>query len=231
MRERSSDDYYALLKVDRTATAADLRRSYRLLALRYHPDRAGPAGTELFQRIARAYAVLSDAASRKAYDRSGGSNSSTSIPRPAESPVASGHQAPERDGNGWRQRFSWRASTRAAPIADLMRRLSGPLEDLLARDIARRCDDGTVELWLTRAEAASGGTALVEASLPIPCPTCGGIAQRYVLWCRRCEYAGSIVDQVAFRLEIPAWVSDRTMFSFSADPSAPLRLRFRLRIR
>jgi molecular chaperone DnaJ len=225
MRDCPTEDYYALLRVDRTATAAELRRSYRLLALRYHPDRAGPEGTETFQRIARAYAVLSDAHSRRAYD--GRLRDEVRAPGGRHRETEAGGQY---DGAGGS--ISWRVQRRPARIPDLMLRLSGRLDDLLARGIARHVVDGAIELLVTPAEAVSGGTALIEASMPIPCPTCGGVAQRYVLWCRRCEYAGSIVDLVCFRFQIPAWASDGICFSFASDPSgmsAPMRLRLRIR--
>jgi molecular chaperone DnaJ len=224
VRERPTEDYYALLMVDRTATAAELRRSYRLLALRYHPDRAGPEATEIFQRIARAYAVLSDAAKRVAYDgqlSNARTNGGSHNPR--------GHHG-EYAGPGGH--VSWWVHKRPAPPINLLQRLSGPLEALIAGDIARRGPDGIVELLITREEAAFGGIAIIEASVEVCCPTCGGTAQPYVLWCRRCEYAGSIVDQVAFRFEIPPWVPDGTAFSFISDPTGlqpPLRLRLRIR--
>jgi molecular chaperone DnaJ len=224
MRDGPTEDYYALLRVDRTATAAELRRSYRLLALRYHPDRAGPEGTEAFQRIARAYAVLSDARSRRAYD--GQLRDQTRAASRASQTEAGG----QYDGAGGT--IGWRVQRAPAPIPDLMLRVSGRLDDLVARGIARHDGDGSIELLLTPAEAVAGGTAVLDASVPIPCPTCGGVAQRYVLWCRRCEYAGSIVDQVTFLFQIPAWVTDGTCFSFASDPtglSAPLRLRLRIR--
>lgn len=63
------DDYYALLGIDRQAAHADLRRAWRKLALRWHPDRAGDGATASFQKIQNAYAVLSDPLSRAAYDR------------------------------------------------------------------------------------------------------------------------------------------------------------------
>ena len=63
------DDYYALLGIDRQAAHADLRRAWRKLALRWHPDRAGEGATASFQKIQNAYAVLSDPLSRAAYDR------------------------------------------------------------------------------------------------------------------------------------------------------------------
>ena len=52
-----------------TAGVAELRRSWRRLALRWHPDRAGDGATAAFQKIQAAYAVLSDPLSRAAYDR------------------------------------------------------------------------------------------------------------------------------------------------------------------
>src|SRR5438132_7394383 len=63
------DDYYALLGIDADADAAKLRRAWRRLALRWHPDRAGPGATATFQTISMAYTVLSDPVARAAYDR------------------------------------------------------------------------------------------------------------------------------------------------------------------
>jgi molecular chaperone DnaJ len=63
------DDYYALLGVDRGVLSPELRRVWRRLALRWHPDRAGEGATASFQKIQAAYAVLADPISRAAYDR------------------------------------------------------------------------------------------------------------------------------------------------------------------
>ncbi|HUQ86761.1 MAG TPA: DnaJ domain-containing protein [Vicinamibacterales bacterium] len=63
------DDYYALLGIVRGTGHAELRRAWRRLALRWHPDRAGEGATVTFQKIQAAYAVLSDPVSRAAYDR------------------------------------------------------------------------------------------------------------------------------------------------------------------
>ena len=68
-----SDDYYQLLGVDRRAGRAELRRAWRRLALRWHPDRAGDGAAPTFRRIQSAYAVLSDPISRAAYDARSGS--------------------------------------------------------------------------------------------------------------------------------------------------------------
>ncbi|KAH9599133.1 DnaJ domain [Trypanosoma melophagium] len=64
-------DYYAVLEVPRDATQEQIRSSYHRLALRYHPDKAGPEGAERFKQINEAYEVLSSPEKRKMYDMYG----------------------------------------------------------------------------------------------------------------------------------------------------------------
>ena len=67
-------DYYEVLGVDRNASDADVKKAYRRLAMRYHPDRNPDQGEETanrFKEAKRAYEVLSDADKRAAYDQFG----------------------------------------------------------------------------------------------------------------------------------------------------------------
>ncbi len=66
-------DYYETLNVPRTATQEEIKKSYRDLAFRYHPDRnSGDASAEeRFKRISEAYAVLGDPAKKSRYDLGG----------------------------------------------------------------------------------------------------------------------------------------------------------------
>ncbi len=69
-----NDDYYKALGLDRSASTEDIKKAYRRLALKYHPDR-NPSdkknAEEKFKKISEAYAVLSDPEKRKQYDSFG----------------------------------------------------------------------------------------------------------------------------------------------------------------
>eukprot|EP00304_Pavlova_gyrans_P000811 CAMPEP_0206048130 /NCGR_PEP_ID=MMETSP1466-20131121/23257_1 /ASSEMBLY_ACC=CAM_ASM_001126 /TAXON_ID=44452 /ORGANISM="Pavlova gyrans, Strain CCMP608" /LENGTH=208 /DNA_ID=CAMNT_0053423165 /DNA_START=10 /DNA_END=633 /DNA_ORIENTATION=+ len=67
-----AENLYERLGVDRSASADDVKRAYRVLALRCHPDKTSdPDATAKFQRISEAYAVLSDDQKRRNYDQFG----------------------------------------------------------------------------------------------------------------------------------------------------------------
>jgi curved DNA-binding protein CbpA len=62
------EDFYSVLEVSPTATPDTISRVYRALAHRFHPDNAETGDQEQFSRLTEAYAVLSDARKRAAYD-------------------------------------------------------------------------------------------------------------------------------------------------------------------
>jgi molecular chaperone DnaJ len=138
-----SDDYYSLLGVDRTFTSAELRKKWRRLVLRWHPDRAGAETTAIFQMLSAAYSVLSDPVARAAYDRA--------HPRP-RSPVES------------------RPSPRAP--RDMLSRITGPLESLTACGVARQCAENMIELYLDGVEAAQGGMVTISMNVEVRCTRC-----------------------------------------------------------
>lgn len=63
-------NYYEILGVSKEATAEEIKKSYRKLSLKYHPDK-NPKGEEKFKEISEAYTVLGDEQKRKDYDNGG----------------------------------------------------------------------------------------------------------------------------------------------------------------
>jgi curved DNA-binding protein CbpA len=137
------DDWYALLGVDPDVDDAGLRRAWKKLARRWHPDRAGADATATFQRLSAAYTVLSDPAARAAYDRRRGH-----APKPPPPPAAPKRRAP----------------------GVMLPRLSAPLNALLASGIARVAADGVIELLLSAKEAEEGGMATIPMRVPVRGP-------------------------------------------------------------
>ena len=68
-----AEDYYTTLGVDKKASVDEIKKAYRKLALKYHPDRnqGNKSAEEQFKKISEAYAVLGDAEKRKQYDSFG----------------------------------------------------------------------------------------------------------------------------------------------------------------
>src|ERR1700755_3042542 len=66
-------DYYEVLGVSRSATIEEIKRSYRKLAVKFHPDKNpdDPHAEEKFKELGEAYDVLMDSDKRAAYDRFG----------------------------------------------------------------------------------------------------------------------------------------------------------------
>jgi len=71
----SEADYYKTLNVNKNASESDIKKAYRKLAMKYHPDRnkGDKSAEEMFKKISEAYAVLSDKEKREQYDTFGAS--------------------------------------------------------------------------------------------------------------------------------------------------------------
>lgn len=68
----ASEDYYKVLGVSKSATAEEIKKAYRKLALQYHPDRnKTKEAADKFKEVNRAYEVLSDSQKRQTYDQFG----------------------------------------------------------------------------------------------------------------------------------------------------------------
>jgi DnaJ-class molecular chaperone len=204
------EDYYAVLGVDVGADEEALRTAWRRLAAQWHPDRAGPVAAATFQRIAAAYAVLSDPLARAAYDHRQRirhpDSAATARPMPPAKP--------------------------AAP-ATMLSRLCGNLNSLLARGAARYDDDeppGVITLVLRQAEAAQGGMATISLRADLRCPECAakGLPAE---GCVRCAGAGVVDELYSAWLAIPPGVAEGELLAPTVElPGMIEPVRFRLRM-
>ena len=175
----SKRDYYEVLGVARETDEEELKKAYRKLALKYHPDRNpnDKASEEKFKEISEAYEVLIDAESRAAYDRYG-------------------HDA-------FRQRA--RGPAGFHDPADIFREVfgnSGIFEDFFGggqqrRGGAQRGDDLRYDMELTFLEAAQGCEKEITVNKMGECDVCkgsGAEAGAQTKTCSACGGRGQVVS-------------------------------------
>ena len=199
-------DYYEILGVAKGASVDEIKRRYRELALKHHPDRVGAEhkkeAEEKFKEISEAYAVLSDPQKRSAYDQYGHA--------------------------GFDQRYSTEDIFRGADFSSIFESMGGSgsvFEDLLGglfgvggmgggRQRGGRGADLEYEIELSFEEAARGMTKTItvprrelcrdcrgEGGTRATCSSCGGAGQVrqssgfFVMarTCPKCQGQGSIV--------------------------------------
>jgi molecular chaperone DnaJ len=177
-------DYYKALSVPKTATAAEIKKSYRELARKYHPDanKGSAEAEERFKEITEAYNVLSDEKQRKEYDDARSMFGGLRAPaggRPG--PGGNTFDLGDLFGNGeglgdvlggiFRNRQGGAAS-RARRGADVETETTLSFGDAI--------DGATVSLRLTGEGSCPvcGGTGAKAGTMPKVCPDCHGTGQQ-----------------------------------------------------
>ena len=196
----SKRDYYEVLGVSRNASEADIKKAYRRLAMKYHPDRnSGDTTTEhKFKEAKEAYEVLTDARKRSAYDQFGHAGVSAGA---QGGPGGFGGDGAFSDifGDVFGDIFGGRGGggRRANRGADLRYDLSLSLEDAVAGKEVKIRIPVAVECQFC------GGTGAKPGTKPKTCTTCGGAGQVRMQQgffsvqqaCPQCRGAGQIVEE------------------------------------
>ena len=171
-------DYYEVLGVDKSASADDIKKAYRKLAMEYHPDRnpGDKSAEEKFKEVGEAYEVLSDADKRSRYDSYGFAGVDPNFNPNAGGGFGGGFGGAGFDfGDIFGDFFGGGASSRSA-----------------SQNAPRRGENVMARLELTFEEAAFGCEKEVSAPRIENCPTCHGTgsADGKIETCSRCHGTG-----------------------------------------
>jgi molecular chaperone DnaJ len=162
-REWFEKDYYAVLGVPKNATHGEIKKAYRKLAQRYHPD-ANPGNAdaeERFKEVSAAYDVVGDEGKRASYDR---------VREMAAGAGAGGFGGfPGAGGQGFPG-----AGSQQFDLQDLLGGMFGGAGRRGARQQPRRGADLETDVRLSFDEAIAGVTVPVRLTGPAACPSCHG---------------------------------------------------------
>lgn len=241
-----SKDFYKVLGVEKTASADDIKKAYRKLALQYHPDKNkdDKKAEEKFKEISEAYDVLKDEQKRAAYDRFGSAAFDGSMGGGGAG-AAGGFSGfggfsdifEDMFGDFMGQRGGGRgASTRGS---DVQYTLEISLED------AFKGKEVSIKIPLNETcDACSGSGAEGDESaqkcttcdgmgrirqqqgfftIERTCPTCGGVGTFIKNPCKKCGGAGRVQKQKNLKVKIPAGVEHGRRIRLAGEGEAGVR--------
>ena len=223
-------DYYEVLGVERGAGEDALKKSYRRLAMKYHPDRNpdDAQAEERFKEAKEAYEVLSDSRKRAAYDQFGHDG------------VDAGAFGAGGAGGGFRDIFDdvfgdifgarGGGGARAYRGSDLRYPLELDLERAVAGDTV------TIRIPTVVDCDGCGGSGARPGTRPAPCETCGGNGQVRMQQgffslqqtCPRCKGAGTVITDPCAACRGAGKVRDRKTLSVKIPPGVDDGDRIRL---
>jgi molecular chaperone DnaJ len=176
-------DYYEVLGVERSASAADIKKAYRKLALDLHPDRNpnDPHAEEKFKEASEAYGVLSDTQKRGTYDQFG-------------------HAGLKGQGPGFGD-----MNDIFSQFSDIFADIFGgasPFGRRASRNGPQRGADLRTGVRLTFKEAVLGVKREISLAHPGPCETCDGTGAEggKRKTCARCNGSGQMMHQRGFMM-------------------------------
>ena len=215
----TATDHYEILGVSRTATADEIKRAHRRLALKWHPDRNkdNPDAEERFKQVNEAYEVLGDATTRAKYDKYGehwkqadayeaagidpnagvrwstgpGGSQRVHVYRRGEDGVGTGDFEGFGDFDGFEELFGG---------------MFGGVHGQSRRSRPARGEDVGGELYLTLAEALRGCKKTVQLQGSSPCSECAGAGHANGQLCRTCGGTGEKLERKQLEVSVPAGV-------------------------
>jgi molecular chaperone DnaJ len=237
-------DYYEVLGVERNASADDIKKAYRKLAMKHHPDRnpGDKAAETAFKEAAEAYEVLSDEKKRARYDQHGhagvegqghagqGFNSMEDIFAQFGDVFGGGSIFDQffGGGGGGRQHPNQGASLKLGLEISFREAVQGCTKtiDLRRHEPCGTCK-GTGAKPGTKPKtcAMCGGHGQVRQGqgffiVQTTCPQCGGSGKMIADPCKDCKGQGQVPEKVTIKVRIPAGIEDGSRLRVAGEGEA-----------
>ena len=197
-------DYYSMLGIKRDASEQEIKRAYRRLARKHHPD-VNPdtkSAEARFKEINEAYEVLSDKEKRQKYDQFG-----DQWQHADQFTRAGGQRSTVWDfGQGGAQRFHFEEGELGSLFGDLFRGFGAGTSSRRVRP--RRGRDVNYPVEVTLEEAYRGTNRILSLETEQPCSGCGGTGQIQNVSCSVCRGAGVVTRLKQLEVKIPPGVKD-----------------------
>ena len=224
----AKEDFYKLLGVDKNASDAELKKSYRRMAMKFHPDRNKDnleQSEEKFKRIKEAYEILSDPKKRAAYDQFGHAGVEQAM---GGGPGGFGGGENFSDifgdvfgdifggGGGGRRRSNVRAGSDLRYNLDLtLEEAVGGTSSTIRVPVLVSCSEckgsgakkGSSPVTCTSCQG-HGQVRMQQGffSVQQTCPTCRGTGKQIKDPCRKCHGQGRVQEDKTLSVKVPAGV-------------------------
>ncbi len=237
-------DYYEILGVNRSASAEEIKKAYRKLALKFHPDKnpGDHEAEEKFKEASAAYEVLSDDGKRRQYDQFGhdaftqrgrGGGAQHGDPFDIFSQVFGGSIFDNFFGG------SGRSQTGPQKGSDLRYDIQVPFEDAVfgadrkieipRAETCTRCSGSGCEPGTSRHTCqhcrGTGQTTMAQGFFSVrqPCPYCQGTGEKIEKPCSDCRGEGRVQVRKQIQIHIPAGVDTGSRLRVSGEGEGGVR--------